>query len=295
MLRSPDRERAADSYFETMKQRHRRAIADGGRESARLRSRKQNHIRDVKVRGEVVDAIAGNRRLGAARPKRRAKRRSRKPRPFRPNRPTPQQQQTNQAQHQATHAARTLAFGSTIRQAPRAVVFVSRWRKGPRRAQTVLAARLLPHDATLPVGCGTARGAALSSIARRFARAEPPQPSAAKPPSKAMATPPQWAQRSHGPPSAAKAKAAMSSEAVTVFWAPFPSTGKGLGIGAAPSPRGDGGEAYSAQGKRVPKGENRPRFSSFAASPCARAAQRLAARKVTCKSLAQRVVQAAEA
>ena len=71
------------------------------------------------------------------------------------------------------------------------------------------------------------------------------------------------AQRSDSPPSAAMAKAPIAPEAVTVFWAPFPSTGKGLGIGAAPSPRGDGGEAYSAQGKWVPKGENRPRFSSF--------------------------------
>ena len=130
-------------------------------------------------------------------------------------------------------------------------------------------------------------GPALSSIARRFARAAPRR--AQRWPSPAQRWP---AERSDGPPSAAKAKAAMSSEAVTVFWAPFPSTGKGLGIGAAPSPRGDGGEAYSAQGKWVPKGENRPRFSSFAASPCARAAQHLAAHRATCKRTAQRLAQA---
>ena len=148
-------------------------------------------------------------------------------------------------------------------------------------------------------------GPALSSIARRFARAAPPrQAQQILPAQRWPARPSKSAHHNHsraqrwpaepsdGPPSAAKAKAAMSSEAVTVFWAPFPSTGKGLGIGAAPSPRGDGGEAYSAQGKWVPKGENRPRFSSFAASPCARAAQHLAAHRATCKRTAQRLAQA---
>ena len=67
MLRRPNRERPTDSYFDAMKQRHRRAVADGGREAARIRSGKQNHICDVNVRGEVVNPIAGNGRLGAAR------------------------------------------------------------------------------------------------------------------------------------------------------------------------------------------------------------------------------------
>lgn len=50
-----------------MKQRHRRAVADGGREASGVGRRKQNHIGNVKVRAEVVDAIARNRRLCAAR------------------------------------------------------------------------------------------------------------------------------------------------------------------------------------------------------------------------------------
>ncbi len=63
-----------------------------------------------------------------------------------------------------------------------------------------------------------------------------------KPPAKPRRTLPiSPAKRRRNPP-----KAPMSSEAVTGFWAPFPSTGKGLGIGAAPSPRGDGGEDHSA-------------------------------------------------
>ena len=66
-MRTPNRERATDSYFDAMKQRHRRAIADGGSEASGVGREKQNYVGDVKVRGEVVDAIARNRRLGAAR------------------------------------------------------------------------------------------------------------------------------------------------------------------------------------------------------------------------------------
>ena len=65
-VRTPNRERSADSDLEPMKQRHRRAVSDGGRKSARIRSRKQNHICDVKVCGEVVDAVARDGRLRAA-------------------------------------------------------------------------------------------------------------------------------------------------------------------------------------------------------------------------------------
>ena len=71
-MRTPNRERATDSYFDAMKQRHRRAIADGRRKSARIRRWKQNHIRDVKVSREVINPIARNRRLRAARTEGRA-------------------------------------------------------------------------------------------------------------------------------------------------------------------------------------------------------------------------------
>ena len=71
-MRTPNRKCATDSHFDPMKQRHRRAIADGRRKSARIRRWKQNHIRDVKVRREVINAIARNRRLRAARTEGRA-------------------------------------------------------------------------------------------------------------------------------------------------------------------------------------------------------------------------------
>ncbi len=58
--------------LEAVEQRHRHSVTDGGAEAARFCRREKDDVGEVEVGGEVVDAVAGNRRLGAAGTKREA-------------------------------------------------------------------------------------------------------------------------------------------------------------------------------------------------------------------------------